>query len=129
LDRTAGACCHGVAGAGKRQEERLSVLEGRKCVWLSSGRISVKQDSYSDTIGMEFWLKALSLMNHLEQIYLKSLLSRLNDWNGNRPEVLIYKVLLSVPGLTTILVPPELDSKCLDLLHDRKDWTITVNEE
>ncbi len=78
---------------------------------------------------MEFWLKALSLMNHLEQIYLKSLLSRLNDWNGNRPEVLIYKVLLSVPGLTTILVPPELDSKCLDLLHDRKDWTITVNEE
>ena len=94
-----------------------------------TGRISVSKDSRSDTIDTEFWLKALPLMNHLEQIDLKRLLPRPDDSNGTQPEVAICKALLSLPGLTAILVPRELDAKCLELLRERKDWTITVNEK
>jgi hypothetical protein len=94
-----------------------------------SGRISIEVNAHSDTIGTEFWLKALPLMNHLEKINLEPLLASPDEPNGSQSDVAICKALLALPSLTTILVPPELDPKCLEILRERRDLTITVDKE
>jgi hypothetical protein len=94
-----------------------------------SGRISIEVNAHSDPIGTEFWLKALPLMNRLEKINLEPLLASPDEPNGNQSDVAICKALLALPSLTTILVPPELDPKCLEILRERRDLTITVDKE